>query len=340
MSSCSVCLCPCENDVIVCPLKACQSVVCGDCFEMLMFCLSEKKMVACPASTCEQHYPLPHVFKEVYAKVVSVYLHSIHNSEIEESKSYRILVEDLKNKRRAFIQKKFPLAIQATIDIAYSDKLNKISRNNEKIKKAALLSKRCMNFVCKGKLYEEGNAWKCMLCKKRFCKECELEKKLGHVCNEADVASVSAVKNMVKCPKCGFPAVKSQGCNNMTCAICRTNFDYITGKPSEHGNHTRDDAIKLKQRNSMLALYENVTPDIQQLLSRIDAKHPKHPSITPTITAIKKEMGIDTVAKKYSTYVMKICAIANYMNHIAGIEKKANNGGLDIEFLNNVIKGL
>lgn len=340
-SICGICLCPFEEGV---DCNACSSVICSECFEALMeFCLKENKMIACSNPLCEQHYQktsVPNHLLPLYFKTTHNYLFKTHSETIEEEKSYVALVKTIREDRMKFIQAEFPTAIGIIVKIAYSKELSKVSRDNEKLKKAAASSRRCMNFVCKGKMVKEKEYWKCLVCKKKFCLRCEMLIEVGHECKEADLESVKSVQSMVKCPKCGCPAIKSQGCNNITCAVCRTNFDYITGERSTAGNHTKDDALHLKENNSLLEMYPDASAEEKKLLVCIDTKQPKLPNFTATMNALKKELSAEEVANKYSYYLLQSSKCVTYAEMLAAIEKQSRQSKLDVDFLEKVIEKL
>jgi len=344
MNLCGVCLSEAEK-YVVCPSNKCNSIICSLCFEeMLGFCIEEGKMICCVNNLCEQQYPknfIPDDLIEKYNKSVYNYLSKTHSSEIEEGRSYRAMIQTLQEEKRKFIQTKFPKSIALVVNVSYPRELNKIARNHEKLDKASKQSRRCINFVCKGKMIQEKNLWKCLICKGKFCLACEMLYKIGHVCRETDVESVKAIQSMVKCPKCKCPAVKSQGCNSITCAICRTNFDYITGEHSTHGNHTNDAALGLRERTSLLEMYQDCNDELKEILSLIDSKYPKVPSLKPTIALLEKNADEEQVAKKYSSYVLQTTKISNYMNSISAIEHESRTEtGLTKDFLLTVLGSL
>ena len=344
MSLCGICLAE-EDTAVICPSNKCNSIICNLCFEEMMdFCLTEGKMICCTNNLCEQQYPkttIPDNLLEKYVRVTHNYLSKTHSDIIEEGKSYRAMVQTLQEEKKKFIQTKFPKAISLVVTVSYPHALNKISRNNEKLTKASIQSRRCINFVCKGKMIQEKDLWKCLVCKGKFCFQCEMEYKMGHYCKESDVESVKAVQNMVKCPKCKCPAVKSQGCNSITCAVCRTNFDYLTGEHSISGNHTHDEALGLKEHVSLLEMYQNYNDELKEILVEIDAKHPKIPTLKPIISLLEKDANSEEITKKYSSYLLRMCKISNYMNAIGAIEHESRTEeGLTKDFLLNVLGSL
>lgn len=85
---------------------------------------------------------------------------------------------------------------------------------------------------CKGFLSKQ---WKCPVCTTWACSKCHqiigYRKDDPHVCKQADIDSVEAIKKTTKpCPTCAVPIQKSVGCNQMWCTQCQVAFDWKTGE--------------------------------------------------------------------------------------------------------------
>jgi hypothetical protein len=91
--------------------------------------------------------------------------------------------------------------------------------------------RRCPDENCKGFL---SNVWKCGLCEKWACKDCNHVKGTSqdseHTCNKDDVETETLLKKDTKsCPKCQTPIYKIDGCDQMWCPECHTAFSWRTG---------------------------------------------------------------------------------------------------------------
>jgi uncharacterized Zn finger protein (UPF0148 family) len=78
------------------------------------------------------------------------------------------------------------------------------------------------------------------MCDVKYCIKCE--EPFGdpnHKCNKDVLESINMIEEHVKCPVCKIPVSKIEGCNNMTCAICQTNFCYRTGDIIIPGSHSK-----------------------------------------------------------------------------------------------------
>ena len=90
--------------------------------------------------------------------------------------------------------------------------------------------RKCPCEGCRGFL---STQWKCGVCEKRICPECNEEKPTGveHVCDQNNVDTVALLKKDTKsCPKCGTMIFKISGCSQMWCPDCHTAFNWNTMK--------------------------------------------------------------------------------------------------------------
>jgi hypothetical protein len=212
--------------------------------------------------------------------------------------------------RIEFIRDNYPIAIRKVIELAYSKQLKKISKDNQKqIDK--ILDKKCMNEVCKkGMLFKlNTDVWKCNICDDSFCIKCEQNHKTNHKCKKEDLESISLRDSFIKCPKCKLPVIKSEGCNSITCSICKTKFDYITGDVGGGGNHT-DTSLKLKNSKSyrLSQLYhKQYSNRVITLLVLIESFEPGNVMNIGGITKMLNKTNLtkeieNQVAKKYMIY--------------------------------------
>lgn len=85
----------------------------------------------------------------------------------------------------------------------------------------------CPEQDCKGFLDTE---YTCGMCKKTACRKCRETEHEG-ACNPDTVKTVKALaKDTKKCPNCGVPIYKIEGCDQMFCMSCHTAFSWTTGK--------------------------------------------------------------------------------------------------------------
>jgi len=85
---------------------------------------------------------------------------------------------------------------------------------------------------CRGLL---SQAYKCGVCETYVCPSCHVVKRSRedeeHTCNPDTVKTVAAIKKECRsCPKCAANIYRIHGCNQMFCTVCKTGFDWATGR--------------------------------------------------------------------------------------------------------------
>ena len=316
VADCSICLDQYENKNQT-SCGNCESKVCETCTKRLLdFCKKENDLPRCfdcKADLLENQ--ISGKLKSLYNNVCVNYL--LNESEIkdalikiENQEKFKIKIMQ---ERVDFMRESYPVAIQLVIQLAYAKQLTKITKNNKK-QIESVLNKKCMNEVCKkGMLFklENKDEWKCNLCNDLFCMKCEQKCKETHVCKKEDLESIKLRESFVKCPKCKLPVVKSEGCNDITCSICKTKFHYRTGVIGGHGNHTHV-SLKLKDPTSYRLsqlYYRKYSNRVISLLAIMENLEPLQVgNISPIVNMItklnvkpNKELE-SQIAKKYMLY--------------------------------------
>jgi hypothetical protein len=109
--------------------------------------------------------------------------------------------------------------------------------------------RKCPSDGCQGFL---STQWKCGLCEKHICKECNEEKGPGHKCDPGNVETVKLLSKDTKpCPKCGEMIFKASGCSQMWCTSCHCTFDWNTMK-IETGNIHNPHYYEYQRKNGTL----------------------------------------------------------------------------------------
>ena len=316
---CKICFCEVETELGY-QCKICDAIVCKDCFTRLLdFCKTEKMLISCVLCKREVLYQNVELeYKRKYNELCVNYLLNRNNikNKIEENKSKEKFYKQIQKEREDFV-KTMPNGIKLLIQIALSKKIKKIKKDN--IKYIETKKRKCMREICKGFLYELHNNFECDLCKIKYCKKCESKinekESQTHICKKEELESLEEIEKYVKCPNCILPVVKSEGCNNITCSICKTNFCYRTGEIINDGNHDYR-VLKLKEyKLSGKIIEENkYSKEIIMMIIEIESNEPKKSNIIDVIKNIK-EIDIDklkqsktgnslinTISKKYSKY--------------------------------------
>ena len=178
----------------------CNFRTCKPCFKM---CLTQKKdsCLLCNHPISEKIIidSVPKTFYNKYIKEKKI----TKKTKIENFKDEKIL--ELVNKKVEVNNKISELTMQI-----YKYKNAKVKKEVEKTQ----FIKACPSNGCRGFL---SSAYKCGICEKFFCPDCEIEKKSRsdetHVCDENIKASIALLKkNTRPCPKCSTPIEKSEGC--------------------------------------------------------------------------------------------------------------------------------
>lgn len=255
--TCLICYYSVSKDKISCSDPNCLSNICKECgIHLVEFSHKENEIPRCPNITCRQELLYSQIKKlgepslNLYYETCINFLKLEKYNDIESKINQKKIVEKIREEKIKFIKDQFPVAVSLTIEYALSSKLNKITKKNHIYINNILKScnKKCMNLFCNGHLDTD---FRCTLCDTKFCKACEKPFTKDHVCKQEDIDSVNFIESLVKCPKCLFPVIRSYGCDNMTCSVCKTNFNYNNGMKSIAGNHDNSPALYIASSSSI-----------------------------------------------------------------------------------------
>lgn len=300
LQECSICYQETNNHSFVCGKGKCSTVNCLECtISFYNHTLAEKEMPFCPG--CRREITYKDVegkdYADTYLKCLNEYLLALYSGkeEIKEKLEISALYEKIRADREMFMQNKFPVAVQLVIDLSMKEKYAKLSKTiaQVKIKDQKGTHLPCMKISCRGTLTKN---WKCRLCEISFCKDCERVKDEDHTCKDEDVESVKEIRSIVKCPNCGVPIFKHSGCNNMTCASCKTMFTYSDGQIGGGGSHNEGVKIKKEYKVSEAYKEELIKEDVIDLVLEIENVPP--PSISGAFgNAVMKLMNGESSEK-------------------------------------------
>lgn len=347
-----------ETNYIEC-LNKCKNYVCIPCFtSFLDISLKDKTEQKCPE--CNSCYGYSDVKNKInIEKFVNLTIDNFTktNTEVYDSVKNRLSLEKVLEKVRAerieFVNKNMPKAIALVTRISLSKKLRTINKQNEKSFKEKITSnkRKCIVYACSGKLEPSEDKLTCTLCELKFCKHCEKILKSGHVCNQNEVESISAVNSMIKCPTCEFPVIKADGCNIIHCASCNSVFNYSSGKLLDEPIHAANKHLNLKSSHNLYDYYkDSYSKEIINTLFNFEMNIPILPSneklenILLKIEESKdpkklKELKIKFV-KEYEEYMILRMAHKKYLNKITNIELLHEKKELTLEKLNEIINGI
>jgi len=221
----------------------------------LELCLKEQNLPRCIDPTCQSLYLRGECSSSLYDITLLKGLLKarplLEESSVLEATRKRMW-DQIVEERRIFLQANFPVSIQRAVDILYSKELKKIHKENrEALETQAqkIKSKRCFRLFCGGVMLEKNQVWKCENCDSQYCWKCETRYEAGHQCSTKEIASVEWKRALPHCPKCDQPIEKLDGCDNMTCAVCRQNFSYVTGQVTQAGNHGKSKPVTLSKES-------------------------------------------------------------------------------------------
>lgn len=347
---CVICFSEVDKHFIKCADKDCEAKVCIECgSNFLKYSCKENQMMMCPGSDCKSVYlnsemkKLPNV-KDYHHLFVS-YLSTENMESLESVMTAKKVIEKIRAEKLAFITSNFPKAITSVINIAMQSNLKKINKNNKlKMQSVLINSRKCPNVLCTGHL---DNKFNCSLCDTMYCKTCERKQTSDHQCKQEDIDSIKFVNDLVKCPKCKFPVIRSYGCNMMTCSVCRTNFDYTTGKLTQAGNHNAHETFEVKTSSSPSERYVGVYSErIFNVLLQIEKKKPLEIKVTSTLNALKrfKETPSDDLAKQvavlYEKHFMNKIKQKHYYKCMIKIEELHNENNICVGTLTAILKSM
>jgi len=354
---CLVCIGEVE-EYITCHNPKCKSIVCYDCAKSYVeHCANDNKIPQCPTVGCKNKFLLSSIKKLDDRNVEKIYVKACYDYFMIEKKQdnedyivYNDLIDKIRKERVNFIRGEFPPSITLVINIALKTKLNKINKKNKSFSVAEDKSSRlCMVSYCNGKLDDNMT---CIKCETKFCKDCEIALINGHEhkCKEEDIKSVDLINNMVRCPKCFLPVLKSMGCNAITCAVCNTNFDYLSGENSLAGNHGQSVMFDVQDYNLLSVIYkEHYSKNCIAVLQEIENLKPSFPDVN-SINKLIRKIYMDNLNKKADTTSMTKLAKAfennelskfnyvKYMSIYSSIELHHNKATLNFKQLKEILK--
>lgn len=325
---CIFCYCEPETSTISCKEYGCDHVSCIDCVQ-IMIDVCFNAINSMPACECGYEYlssqlsDLPKESKEKYIILCKRANEQTRpKPRIATRAAHLAMIEEIRSKTRKDIREALPPAISNLMIISgLESKLMKF----EKTRRPQILhQRRCVSFTCNGLLHQEENILKCSKCSLLVCSLCDaVRSKSSHECKKDEVESRKLLNSIAKCPTCGVPATRGDGCIFITCPYCHTSFDSNTGLKTEHGGHNNGEIKGKVAHTSILEIVPDTDSVNRTLLMQIrDAKPGKISSRRPDIVYESK-------------YKHKV-----YLATINRIYELRDSGRLTIKELTNILKYL
>jgi len=270
------CICFSESfENILCSDTECNTVICHECFiQFVDFCKNEYNTIPkCQGCNLEYLYSnllnLPESTRDTFDMVMFNYLVNFLRNEIAEKDNTKNFIIKVRREKLKHIEDNFPPVLKYVIKTALQKKLNRVFKTNGLVPKTL---KKCPKITCiSGRLDDEGT---CNGCFTIFCLKCEKEEKDDHTCLQEDLDSVKVMSELIRCPQCHIPVTKMNGCNVTTCSYCKTKFSFITGKPTQYGNHANDSINLLKDKDYKLSMYLKFDPMQKEIIQQIEQHMP------------------------------------------------------------------
>lgn len=327
----------------------CSIDLCQDCFGLLLeYSNNNKLLPLCQNTNCHSEYYYSNIKTNKHVdKYLDNLVYTLNNNNKDEVSKNLIkdkMYKEIQEQRKKYIMQ-FPHSINLIIDLALSSKMKKINKTNQLlVEQNQITKKSCFNILCKGSL---DSRYHCYLCGCQYCNNCEMKKEDNHKCNKIDLDSLDIISNMIKCPKCLIPIEKSEGCNDMTCSSCQTNFCYRTGEIIKHGNNHN---VKININSNKVELLSNLYQDKYNdtIINKIiEIENLKFTTNSKDIINILKDDKINTdnklkikLAKKYEKLKYNQNKNILYYKSIIMIDDLHKNNKLNLNVLNKIYENL
>lgn len=351
---CSVCFTNSEDSAesyITCYRLDCKSIVCNECAPMLLqFSLDSGIVPKCTGVNCKGVYLTDTIRSlndqncmTIYMKAIEKGLMATEEDAVLKKQEYTRKLEQLRNERLEFLRKEIPKAVVEVAKIAFKKRLATVTNSNKKklaeVLENANTKHRCMNLICDGFLDDKLT---CMRCNTVFCNRCEEPTTNGsdHVCNEDNVATVNMKRTMGSCPKCKIPVEKIDGCRHMTCAQCKTKFDYYTGVETPWHGGQNIDIRKQKDKYLLTDIYKSLKPNAKELISKMESMEPRIPKPDTVVNAIlahQKHPNLPLLVGTYCKYTMSHYRAIAYTRAMIEIERLIKEDKLEYKTLKTIV---
>lgn len=154
--------------------------------------------------------------------------------------------------------------------------------------------RQCPANNCRGFL---STQWKCGICELWTCPDChEVKGTLrdgDHTCDPNNLETARLLeKDSKPCPSCHSMIFKIYGCNQMFCTMCKTAFDWVTGRINRTNIHNPHYFEWIRQQEATQPAIHNAPEDMcRERLSHVDATNVNNAAKKHSLlyTPIRKE---------------------------------------------------
>ena len=283
---------------IKCSRFNCKYTICPDCINrMIKFCYDNFKVM--PACHCECEYLYSNITvvltdetRPLYTNICKQKLENVEREKIIAKEQTKRILDAFRADARAKLEILSP-AIAYLISInGLEDKMIRTKKENAKRMeafKAKYAGTRCVSFACKGILVNTDDALKCSKCELKVCIKCLHILGSNHECKQEEVESANVMRTVTKCPNCGVPAARVEGCIFVTCPFCNVKFDSNTGIVTPYGGHNKTTLVAVERSALSEAIDDE---DMRMLLRQIERKKPSTTNTVHPATRYERMMCI------------------------------------------------
>ena len=219
---CPVCVgSVCRTRQFTCP--GCNYKCCKTCIKSYILNSLEP---SCVNPDCRRVFPVEILLEQLPSGFRAQYRDHLANLQLEQERQFlpefaEVAERNIKLKRiNSKIEK-----CRALLDSLNLER-NQILLHSNDSKTRRQFNKKCASETCNGFL---SSAYKCQICEKTTCMDCNVLRETDHQCRQEDIDTVRLLKSDTKnCPKCAVPIYRSSGCPQMFCVQCHTAFDWNT----------------------------------------------------------------------------------------------------------------
>ena len=274
----------CYENVDRCFVKcSCNTCVCDSCMKDYMENTSKEinKLPTCPL--CYSEF-IGNMFNN--SNLLNEYIKNLLRYLKNNPSFISLLNTKIKNERIiAFLRDSkqkyddlFPKAILEMFRIIPSLKLKyeaALKINQDRIRDKILetvTKKKCYSGICNtGYLYVNYDGKEtCNACNLIFCDICDKEYMHNHQCKREDIDSVAFLKTIAQCPTCNTSIEKTEGCDYMTCLVCKTKFNLLTGELTGTGSYNVQFDRKKYKYNLITELNGKYSKDILNIIRNFE----------------------------------------------------------------------
>ena len=333
--TCIFCLCDITTDYVSCKGYGCNLVACTECVSVMVdVCF--KSIGAMPTCTCGCEYVMSQLEDVLDAELLQKYITLCRRTRENVKTAPRVdrgaskairdqMVLQVLELTRKDLQDALPPAIVKLMQISGLE-MKLIAAHLKTVEKTKkdLSQRKCVSFICNGVLIVNDGVLKCNKCKLLVCGKCDaVRSPTSHECKNEEVETMELLKHIAKCPTCGIPATKGEGCIFVTCPICKTDFDSKTGEATKQGGHDNGLIVGLAKHTQLTELVPESDTRRRLLLIKIKKARPtsskkKCPAVKYE-DVYKVELWTRTINRLFELKDLSVESLTNILRYMKSL---------------------